>query len=305
MSSIKLSVIVICFNMMRELPRTIRSLSLPMQLDISEDDYEIIIVDNGSTDLFDHEQCLLFGNNITVYRMQNPTQSPVPAINFGLSLARGDLIGVMIDGARIASPRLLATALDAAQLHQRPVIGTLAFHLGPEVQMRSIHNGYCQEVEDELLATVDWIADAYHLFTISVFAGSSADGWFVIPKETNALFLTSEHWYALGGYDEGFITPGGGLANLDVWSRACADPAGRIILVLGEATFHQVHGGVATNSVTSKWELFHDEYLRLRGKNYSRPEGIPIFIGGLNSRVLSSVRLSVEHEFMPNKKRGE
>jgi len=305
MSSVKLSVIVICFNMARELPRTIRSLSLPMQHDISEDDYEIIIVDNGSTELFDHEQCLNLGNNISFHRMDHPRQSPVPAINFGLSLARGDLIGVMIDGARMASPRLLKTALEAARLHQRPVIGTLAFHLGPEVQMRSIHNGYCQEAEDLLLASVDWVEDAYLLFTISVFAGSSADGWFVIPKETNALFLTREHWQALGGYDPAFVTPGGGLANLDTWSRACADPAGRTILLMGEATFHQVHGGVATNSPVSKWELFHDEYIRLRGKEYTRPEGVPLLVGCLHPNVLSSVKFSAEHMMQLKTERGD
>ena len=34
----------------------------------------------------------------------------------------------------------------------------------------------------------------YRLFGASVFAGSSAKGWFVLPAETNALFLTAPHW---------------------------------------------------------------------------------------------------------------
>lgn len=302
MRSIKLSVIVICYNMARELPRTIRSLSPAMQRDIAANDYEIIIVDNGSTESFDHKQCLQLGNNISFHRMADATPSPVPAINHGLSLARGNLIGVLIDGARMASPRLLATALEAAQLHQRPVIGTLAFHLGPDVQMRSIVNGYCQDVEDRLLASVDWVADGYRLFTISVFAGSSADGWFVIPAETNALFLAREHWQALGGYDPAFITAGGGLVNLDTWSRACADPTGSVILLLGEATFHQVHGGVATNSTVSRWKLYHDEYVRLRGKDYTRPNGTPLLVGRLQPSVLASLKFSVEHQLQLNTK---
>ena len=101
----------------------------------------------------------------------------------------------------------------------------------------------------------------------------SEEGWFVIPSESNALFLTREHWNELGGYDPAFMTPGGGLANHDIWLRACADPAGRVILLLGEGTFHQIHGGVATNSTVSPWPLFHDEYLRLRGSAYERPTG--------------------------------
>jgi len=302
MSSPKLSVIVIAYNMARELPRTIRSLSAAMQRDIDIDDYEIIVVDNGSTEPFDHEQCLRLGSNISVHRITDATPSPVPAINHGLALARGDLIGVLIDGARMASPRLLATALDAAQLHRRPVIGSLAFHLGPDLQWLSIPKGYCQDVEDRLLASVDWTVDGYRLFSISVFAGSSAEGWFVIPAETNALFLTREHWQALGCYDPGFVTPGGGLANLDTWGRACADPDGRVILLLGEGTFHQVHGGIATNSSASKWPMFHDEYVRLRGRAYERPTGTPLMVGRLHPAALASVKLSAERLLQMNAK---
>lgn len=294
MNSLKLTVIVISYNMQRELPRTIRSLSPLMQRNISSEDYEIIVVDNGSNEPIDQDQFRLLDKNISFHRISNPTPSPVPAINYGLSLARGDLVGVLIDGARMASPRLLATALEAAQIHNRPVIGTLAFHLGPDVQMRSIVNGYCQDVEDKLLDSVDWATDGYRLFDISVFASSSANGWFIIPAETNALFLKREHWQELGGYDPAFITPGGGLVNLDTWSRACADPAGRVIMLLGEATFHQVHGGIATNSTVSKWSLFHDEYVRLRGREYTPPTGVPLLVGSLHPTALASIKFSAE-----------
>jgi glycosyltransferase involved in cell wall biosynthesis len=49
MSTPRLSVIVISYNMARELPRTVRTLSPALQQDIGEDDYEIIVIDNGST----------------------------------------------------------------------------------------------------------------------------------------------------------------------------------------------------------------------------------------------------------------
>jgi glycosyltransferase involved in cell wall biosynthesis len=294
MNSPKLTAIVISYNMVRELPRTILSLSPVMQRDISSEDYEIIIVDNGSTETFIQDQFLKLDKNISFHRITNPTPSPVPAINYGLSLARGDLVGVIIDGSRIASPRLLATALEAAQIHHRPVIGTLAFHLGPDLQKNSIINGYCQDVEDRLLDTIDWVADGYRLFDIAVFASSSANGWFVIPTETNALFLKREHWQELGGYDPAFISPGGGLSNHDTWSRACADPAGRVIVLLGEATFHQVHGGIATNSMASQWPLFHEEYMRLRGREYTPPTGAPLLVGCLHSTLLGSIKSSAE-----------
>ena len=51
------SVVVITYNMTREIPRTILSLSPTMQVGVSHDDYEVILVDNGSTRKFDIEQC--------------------------------------------------------------------------------------------------------------------------------------------------------------------------------------------------------------------------------------------------------
>ena len=296
MSYPRLSVIVIGYNMARELPRTVQSLSPALQRDIGEDDYEIIVVDNGSTENFPAEQLQRLGGNVSTHRMLNATPSPVPAISYGLALARGDLIGVLVDGARMASPRLLATALDAAQLHRRPIIGTLAFHLGPDVQGKSVERGYCQGVEDQLLASVDWIADPYRLFEIAVFAGASSKGWFVIPAETNALFLRREHWGSLGGYDPAFVTPGGGFSNGDVWSRACSDPSGRVILLLGEATFHQFHGGIATSTTAQSAVLqqFRDEYVRIRQRAFAAPSGTPLFLGQLHPAAFESVKRSAE-----------
>ena len=293
MSSPKLSVIIIGYNMARELPRTIRSFSPLMQRGIDADDYELILVDNGSTAPFDAEALLRGAKNLRILNASAPSPSPVGAINLGLEAARGDLVGVCIDGARMASPGLLANALIAARLHPRPVIGSLSFHLGSEVQMESVRKGYDQATEDALLAQSGWEEDGYRLFDIAVFAGSSRGGWFVLPEETNALFLRARHWRDLGGYDAGFQSPGGGLANLDAWRRACDDPSGELIMLLGEATFHQVHGGVATNASTSPWEAFHAEYVRLRGAAYAKSARTPLFFGGFNQHATASLRASL------------
>ena len=47
------SVIVVVYNMAREAPRTLRSLAADYQRYIDADDYEIIVVDNGSSPPFD------------------------------------------------------------------------------------------------------------------------------------------------------------------------------------------------------------------------------------------------------------
>jgi glycosyltransferase involved in cell wall biosynthesis len=281
----KLSVVVVGYNMARELPRTLRSLSPAIQRNIDPRDYEVILIDNGSTQPADEAELCRILPGLIMQRMPDATVSPVAAINHGLALARGEIIGVWIDGARMASPGLLATALSASHLHARPIIGTIAFHLGPKVQMESVREGYDQAAEDALLAQSGWEDDGYRLFEISALAGSSAGGWFELPSESNAVFLRAEQWRALGGFDERFVTPGGGLANLDIWSRVCADPDGELIMLLGEATFHQVHGGIATNSLAPPHELFHEEYVRIRGRPYARPTRRPRYYGSLPGEI--------------------
>jgi hypothetical protein len=290
----ELSVVIVSYNMVRELPRTLRSLSPSMQRDITPGSYEVIVVDNGSTTPFDEDACRRWLPDMILRRLPVGSPSPVKAVNLGIGLARGELIGVFIDGARLASPGLLSTALAASRLHDWPVIGTIAFHLGPDVQMRSVPNGYNQQVEDALLARSGWENDGYKLFEISALAGSSEKGWFVLPSESNSVFMKSRHWARLGGYDPAFASPGGGYANLDLWKRACSVLEGQPIMLLGEATFHQVHGGVATNSAKPPTAEFKQEYFRLRGESFSAPRRKPWIVGRLNRPALESMRRSLD-----------
>lgn len=295
----KVSIVVVSYDMARELPRTLHTLSPAYQRDIDPDDYEVVVVDNGSPD--DSYLDALEGTipRLTIHRLPDPSPSPVRAVNRGLELATGDLVGMCIDGARMASPRLIAGALEAAGLHSRPAVGTLAFHLGSEVQSTSVHSGYDQRAEDALLDTIDWRHDGYQLFGISVFAASSAGGWFEAPQETNALFLTRDHWHEIGGLDEAFRAPGGGLANLDIWERLCADAGVEVILLLGEGTYHQFHGGIATNALVHPWQEFHDEYVAIRGHDFHGPTRRPLLVGRFHEAAWPSVRISLDHSFPP------
>ena len=270
----KVSVVVGAYNMARELPRTMRSLSPAMQVGVERSDYELIVVDNGSTRPFNLEDCRRWGADLDVLTIAPAAAatSPARAMNLGLAKARGELIGAMIDGARIASPGLIAAAREAARNGERAVILTLGFHLGYKVQMESVHEGYDQAREDRLLEDARWTEDGYRLFGISVFAGSSQGGWFKPIRESNALFMRRGLWNELGGFDERFVTPGGGYVNLDLLSRAVALPDVKIITLLGEGTFHQVHGGVATNAVQGIDHLFAAEYAKIRGKAYQAPD---------------------------------
>lgn len=285
----KLSIIVIAYNMARELPRTVQSLSTSMQLDLKQNEYEVIVVDNGSSNKFDKGLCKQLCPNIRYIDMPSGRISPCHAINTGIAAARSDFVGVMIDGARMASPRLLASAIDVASLDEHAVIGTLSFHLGSQVQNKAMLEGYDQKVEDTLLNSVAWQDDGYRLFDISVPANSSREGWFTLPDETNALFMHKQCWYDLDGFDEAFDIAGGGLANLDTWKRACELADNTILMLLGEATFHQFHGGVATNAVEPKWPVFNQHYASLRGAKYTKADITPLCVGKLNSKAKSAV----------------
>ncbi|RZJ97678.1 MAG: glycosyltransferase family 2 protein [Brevundimonas sp.] len=290
----RLSVIVVTYNMAREAPRTLWSLSPEHQIGVSAEDYEIIVVDNGSRPPLTLAEGVAGSADLRLHRVENATVSPVPGINQALDMARGDLVGVFIDGARMASPGLLATALMAARLHDQPLIGAIAFHLGPDVQSRSIAEGYDQAVEDRLLDDCRWRENGYSLFGVSVLASSSKDGWFAVPTEANAVFMRADLCRRLGGFDPAFVAPGGGLANLDLWARALSQPDAQLILLLGEATFHQVHGGVATNSLISRYPEFHEEYRRIRGRDFALPDVSPLFLGRLPTEAASSIARSAK-----------
>ncbi len=285
----KLSLVVVAYDMARELPRTLLSLSAKMQRDVSPEDYEVIVVDNGSPEPVSIEAVKGEFANIRLLRLPPGRQSPCHAANAGVEAALGPLIGVLIDGARMASPGLVRAAIDGLALSPNAVVGAHGFHLGEDIQQVSVKNGYDQTTEDALLESVAWERDGYRLFDISTPSKSSGKGWFTLPSETNSLFMRKTFWASLEGYDERFQSPGGGLANLDIWKRACETPGATPIIMLCEGTFHQVHGGVTTNAEQSTRAAFDAEYARIRGAPYRRPDVEALFVGRPNPAALSKM----------------
>ena len=288
----KVSVVVVVYNMAREAPRTLFSLSTAFQRNIHADDYEVVVVDNGSTPPFDPRVLAALEGNFRLIRIDPASRSPVQAINRGLAVARGEVIGVMIDGARLATPGIIGLAAAAVRPSDRFVALTLGFHLGSKVQMQSVPEGYDRREEDRLLGHSGWREDGYRLFDVSVFAGSSAGGWFRPMNESNAIFMRRRLWDELEGYDESFASPGGGFANLDTLCRAVALPDVAFITLLGEGTFHQVHGGVATNGTGAMQEFWHAEYSTIRGRPFRTPCYRSRYLGCIPPNALTSVAAS-------------
>lgn len=259
------SVVVISYQMSRVLPRTILSLCPPYQAPVPGG-LEIIVVDNGSAVLPDAAD-LAADTPVRVVRAPERSPSPVGAINHGLSLATGAVIGVWIDGARLASPGLVAACTAVCTADPGAVAATPNYHLGHAPQYDPAAAGYSEAEEDALLASIDWPrGDGYRLFDIAAPAGLSGAGSAML--ETNALFMARPLWDTLGGYEPRFSSPGGGAANPDIFLRALARPETTLTLVKGEATFHQIHGGVTSNAadVVSEMKAMSVEYWRVRGK---------------------------------------
>jgi hypothetical protein len=300
-----LSVVVVAHDMARELPRTLHSLSAAYQKGVSPADYEVIVVDNGSASPVDPGLLASLRGRFRLIRIDPAPPSPAMAVNRGIAAARGDVIGVMIDGARMATPGLLRAALSGVAAAGTPIVTTLGWYLGADYQRYAVAAGYDRAREDALLEKIGWPKDGYRLFEIGTPDESSWDGWFRPVAESNALFLKRRDWKALGGMDERFAQPGGGLVNLDTYGRALELPGAQPVVLLGEATFHQLHGGIATNSPVeafpARLAAWRAEYEAIRGKPWTtaprrRP---PIYVGSLPRPVLKRFVRAPAHPVVP------
>ena len=302
----KLSIVVATYRMQREAPRTVASLLPPLQRGVDDLDYEIIVVDNGSPEPLD------IGNTATAAARpvhlvrvapEDASASPASCINRAVrEHATGDWLMVCIDGARVASSHLVRRTVDVLTRHPDAFTFVGSRHLGPKRQMQSVKEGYDQAAEDRLLDTVPWTADLDHLYSISVWAGAHDRKNPLLQNESNAFAMARATWDALGGYDEGFSRPGGGLCNLELFSRCVNRGRGLNVLLYGESTFHQVHGGAATShdryfgaSLSEFTEVTGEEYERPSfpfladlGERYGRMQAVGRFLGAETERMAES-----------------
>jgi len=299
-------VVVVAYDMARELPRTLRSLAPGYQRGMTADDYEVVLVDNGSPEPLDGAMLDSFDGRLRTTRIDPAPPTPARAANLGLEMAESDFVGLVIDGARIASPGLLASARRARALAHGPrqIVATLGWHLGATRHMDAHDTGYDEAAEDELLAESGWEQDGYRLFSISTLAASSARGWFAPMGESNCLFIEKSMWEELGGYDERFPLPGGGLSNHDLYRRACELDDVQLVVLLGEGTFHQIHGGAATSGRIG-WDEMHAEYVKLRGRPYQPPANERIYFGAVPDAALPHVEHSAKRAIELRRPSGE
>ncbi len=280
-----LSVIIVFYNMRREAERTLYSLSRAYQQGVDDLDYEVIVVENGSNDeeKLGEELVRSFGAEFRYVDLgHEATPSPVYALNRGLSLARGKTFAFMIDGAHVLTPGVLRFGILGLETYSPAVVATQQWYVGPGQQGDVMQAGYDQAYEDRLFKEIDWPTDGYRLFDIGHFIGDR--DWFDGVWESNCLFVPRSLVEQVGAFDETFSQAGGEYANLDLFERLGSSPDVNVTTILGEGSFHQLHGGTTTNELDSDERRrriagYAQRYAEIRGRGFRGPGKTMHYVG--------------------------
>jgi cephalosporin hydroxylase len=194
----------------------------------------------------------------------------------------------MIDGAHVVTPGVLRWGLAGLDTYAPAVVATQQWYVGPGQQGDAMAAGYDRDYEDRLFEQIAWPANGYRLFEISHFIGDR--DWLDGLWESNCLFVTRDTLEQVGGFDESFDLPGGGYANLDLYERVAAAPEITVVTIMGEGSFHQLHGGDTTNRTDAaerrtKVFDYSQQYADLRGRAFHGPGKAIHYVGAIRSQA--------------------
>jgi cephalosporin hydroxylase len=293
---VDLSVVVVFYNMRREAGRTLHSLSRAYQEGIDDTSYEVIVVENGSDD--DQRLGAGFVRNFGpefryVDLGADATPSPVGALNRGIALSRGRSLVLMIDGAHVLTPGVLRFGLQGLASYDRAIVATQQWYTGPGQQGEAMDDGYDQDYEDRLFEKIKWPTNGYRLFEIGHFIGDR--DWLDGVWESNCMFVTRAQLEQVGGFEARFSMAGGGYANLELYERLGSSPDVTVCTILGEASFHQTHGGTTTNQTDAAERRarvfgYGTHYRELRGRPFKGPGKPMHFVGRITTGAARRTR---------------
>lgn len=244
-----LSIIVVVYDMPRQAMNTLLSLALPYQKNVTADDYEVIVVENRSSRCLDAAAVAALGSQFHYFLRDEEGVSPVPAVNFAFAQCRGSQIGLIIDGARIVSPRVLEYAMLAARMTENALVMVPGYHLGEKDHKFHLQAHHSEALEIEKLKELDWQENGYRLFKWACWSSSNQRGYLQPMQECNALFCSAENFRRIEGADARFDQAGGGSINLYLYRKLGMLSEIVLYVLPGEGSFHQFHGGVTTQEL--------------------------------------------------------
>ena len=165
------------------------------------------------------------------------------ALNLGIKEGRGQNFALMIDGAHVLTPGVLRFGLaglaDLRAGHRRDAAVVRRPRPAGRRDGRRLRPGVRRPAcSDE----IHWPESGYRLFEIGHFVGGR--DWLDGVWESNCMFVPRAQLEQVGGFDENFSMPGGGFANLDLYERLGSSPDVTVVSIIGEGSFHQLHGGI-------------------------------------------------------------
>ena len=297
MSKPILSIIVIAYDMPRQALNTLKSLAPDYQQNVAADDYEVIVVENRSKRNMDAEAIAAQPGNFRYFLRDEQGVSPAAAINFGFAQARGQFIGLMIDGARMVTPGVIEHVLMAFKITQNALVAVPGYNLGEHEQQFHLARDYSEEKEQSLLQGIDWHTNGYRLFDISCLSGANPNGVFHPLMECNCLFMSAQNFRDIDQADERFDLPGGGALNLYLYRQVALHPSTRLFLLAGEGSFHQLQGGVTTSEKAQRETILERQRLQLNqllGYTFTSPKIEPVLLGKIRQPAMRYLKQSVE-----------
>lgn len=239
-------IIVASHNMTPYLTNTLFSLSKYYQ---SLEDYEVIVFTNGGKEL-PGNFFRKFGRNFKYFHIENSLaeKHPFYEINNLVKKSKYENIFINCDGARICSHNILEDYSKILKRNKFNICTSPGYHLGPMLQRFSQLRGYDRFFETQILKSSRWWMYPSTIFDISVTGGSTPKTLKELPVESNSLGINKSFFLDIGGFKKGFTIPGGGQINLDLWQTICEHKDTEIFYFKNHGTFHQIHGGMSTNS---------------------------------------------------------
>ena len=294
-----LSIVVAVYHMQRQAENTALSLTPEYQVGVAAEDYEVIIVENRSSSNMSSDFLSQLPSNFHYFLRDETEPTPVHAINEGVKHARGSCVCIMIDGARLLTPGVVSNLIAAHRLAPKVVATIPSYHLGKELQQDAAESGYNADTERALLASVGWPDNPYRLFEISCLSKSCWRGVFLENWESNCISMPTGLWRTLGGANPAFNISGGGYVNLDIYKRACEADGVTHVVIPGEGSFHQFHGGATTGGVRKEqramlMEEIRANYESIRGEPYTPPKTRPVVLGKIPDEAFAVLKHSVD-----------